>query len=64
MPMQRLIKAALPFMAGGAVAIFLAELTRPAGSSPGQSFPESWFASADRPPEHLWLGEPTFNWGD
>jgi hypothetical protein len=64
MPIERILRAALPFMAGGAVAIFVAELTRAPGSSAGTSFPEAWFDEANRAPEHLWLGEPTFNWGD
>ena len=51
-------------MAGGAVAIFLAELTRSHGATAGESFPQTWFADAEQPPEHLWVGEPTFNWGD
>ncbi len=64
MPLQTLIRAALPFVAGGAVAIFLAELARPQSHSPSESFPQTWFAEAEHPPEHLWVGEPTFNWGD
>jgi hypothetical protein len=64
MPLQRLLAAVLPFMAGGALAIFLSELTRPQGSEAGASFPETWFSQVEQPLEHLWLGEPTFNWGD
>jgi len=64
MPIQKLLQAALPFMAGGAVAIFVSELTRPTGSPRPEGFPENWFREADRTPEHLWLGEPTFDWGD
>jgi hypothetical protein len=66
MPFQRLLRAALPFMAGGAVAIFLAELTRD-GEQPSpkpKPFPNAWFLEADRAPVHLWTGEPRFDWGD
>ena len=62
--MQKLLRAALPFMAGGAVAIFVAELTRGAAPLRDESFPETWFREADQAPEHLWAGEPTFDWGD
>jgi hypothetical protein len=63
MPLQKLLRAAVPFMAGGAVAIFVAELTR--GAPPGdEPFPATWFREADRAPEHLWVGEPRFDWGD
>jgi hypothetical protein len=64
MPLQTLIRTAVPFMAGGAFAIFLAELTRPQGVPRDESFPQTWFTDAERAPEHLWPGEPTFNWGD
>ena len=64
MPLQTVLRAALPFAAGGAVAIFLAELARPQSTPAEESFPPAWFAAADRAPEHLWAGEPTFNWGD
>jgi len=64
MPLQTLLRAALPFMAGGAVAIFFAELTRDLGDSRAQPFPDTWFSEADRAPEHLWAGEPSFDWGD
>lgn len=64
MPLQKLLRAALPFMAGGAVAILVAELTRGRAPHPGDSFPEAWFRDADRTPEHLWSGEPSFDWGD
>ncbi len=64
MPLQKLIRAALPFMAGGAVAIFLAELARPQAPPSVERLPQTWFTDAERTPEHLWLGEPTFNWGD
>ena len=46
MPLQTLLRAALPFMAGGAVAIFLAELTRPHEPHAGESFPGTWFGDA------------------
>ncbi len=64
MPMQKLLRAAVPFMAGGAIAIFVAELTR--GSTPprDEPFPATWFTDADHAPQHLWTGEPTFDWGD
>jgi hypothetical protein len=64
MPLQTLLRAALPFMAGGAVAIFFAELTRDAGDPRAQPFPDTWFSEAERAPEHLWAGEPSFDWGD
>lgn len=64
MPLQRLLRAAVPFMAGGAVAIFVAELTRDLAESRGDPFPDAWFREADRSPEHLWAGEPSFDWGD
>jgi len=64
MPTQKLLRAALPFMAGGAVAIFVAELTRGTAPLRDESFPDTWFREADRAPEHLWAGEPTFDWGD
>jgi hypothetical protein len=64
MPLQKLMRAALPFMAGGAVAIFVAELTRDTAPPKERPFPDAWFRDADRAPEHLWLGEPTFDWGD
>lgn len=64
MPLQTLLRAALPFMAGGALAIFVSELARDAVRPSGPSFPDSWFREADREPEHLWTGEPSFDWGD
>ena len=64
MPLQTLLRAALPFMAGGAVAIFFAELTRDAGDPRTERFPDAWFSEAGRAPEHLWAGEPSFDWGD
>ena len=64
MPLQTLLRAALPFMAGGAVAIFVAELTRDIAQPVGRAFPDEWFREADRTPEHLWQGEPSFDWGD
>jgi hypothetical protein len=65
MPMRKLLRAALPFVAGGAVAIFVAELAR-GGTTlvKDEPFPDTWFDEAARPPEHLWAGEPTFDWGD
>jgi hypothetical protein len=62
MPLQRLLQTALPFVAGGAVAIFVAELTRQPRAR-GQAFPDEWFREAARPPE-LFTGEPVFDWGD
>jgi len=64
MPLQTLLRAALPFMAGGAVAIFVSELTRDAPGPRTEPFPDTWFSEADRAPEHLWGGEPNFDWGD
>ena len=64
MPIQKLLRAALPFMAGGAVAIFVAELARGTAPHRNEAFPDTWFSEADRAPEHLWVGEPTFDWGD
>lgn len=64
MPLQTLLRAALPFMAGGAIAIFVSELTRDAPPPEGTAFPDAWFREADRRPEHLWTGEPRFDWGD
>jgi len=64
MPLQTVLRAALPFAAGGAVAIFLAELTRTQVPPSSESFPDAWFEEAERRPQHLWLGEPTFDWGD
>jgi hypothetical protein len=64
MPLQKLLRAALPFMAGGAVAIFVAELGRAAAPPRDEPFPETWFREADLALEHLWAGEPTFDWGD
>ncbi len=64
MPLQTLLRAALPFVAGGAVAILVSELRRDAAQPEGTAFPEAWFREADRAPEHLWTGEPRFDWGD
>jgi hypothetical protein len=65
MPLQTLLRAALPFMAGGALAIFVSELTREADPPVRKSFPDAWFREADRAPKHLWTGgEPSFDWGD
>jgi hypothetical protein len=64
MPLQKLLQAAVPFMAGGAVAIFVSELTRGTTRRGAQSFSDAWFSEAERAPEHLWTGEPTFDWGD
>jgi hypothetical protein len=64
MPLQTLLRAALPFMAGGALAIFVSELTREIERPAPKPFPDAWFREASRPPEHLWVGEPTFDWGD
>jgi hypothetical protein len=63
MPLQTLLRAAVPFVGGAAVAIFVAELTR-TGESPSQPFPDTWFRQADRADENLWSGEPAFDWGD
>ena len=63
MPLQTLLRAALPFMVGGALAIFVSELSRDA-ARPSDSFPDSWFRDAAREPENLWTGEPSFDWGD
>jgi hypothetical protein len=51
-------------MAGGAVAIFVAEFARAAAPLRDEPFPDTWFREAGRAPEHLWAGEPTFDWGD
>jgi hypothetical protein len=51
-------------MAGGAVAIFVAELTRDGSPPRAEPFPDTWFSEAERAPEHLWAGEPSFDWGD
>jgi hypothetical protein len=65
MPLQKLLSVALPFTAGCAVAIFVAELARnDASTTDGESFPDAWFREARRRPEHLWAGEPVFDWGD
>jgi hypothetical protein len=64
MPLQTVLRAALPFMAGGALAIFVSELTRHTAAPTGPAFPDSWFREADREPENLWAGEPSFDWGD
>jgi hypothetical protein len=64
MPLQRILRAALPFMAGGAVAIFVAELARGTAPLRDEPFPDEWFSEVDRAPEHLWTGQPTFDWGD
>ena len=65
MPLQKMFRAAVPFMAGGAVAIFMAELARGLTPQPaGPAFPDTWFREADTSPEHLWQGEPSFDWGD
>jgi len=64
MPLPTLLRAALPFMAGGALAIFVSELTRHTAPPSGPTFPDAWFREADRDPEHLWTGEPSFDWGD
>lgn len=64
MPLQRLLRAALPFMAGGAVAIFVAELARHPAPAAAGPFPDTWFREAGQTPAHLWVGEPTFDWGD
>jgi hypothetical protein len=64
MPLQTLIRAALPFMAGGALAIFFAELTREGEPPAARPFPDAWFREADIAPLHLWTGEPSFDWGD
>jgi hypothetical protein len=64
MSLQRLLRAAVPFMAGGAVAIFVAELARTAAPLRDEAFPDTWFREANLAPEHLWAGEPTFDWGD
>jgi hypothetical protein len=64
MPLQTLLRAALPFMAGGALAIFVSELTRDADRPAARPFPDTWFREADAPPVHLWAGEPSFDWGD
>jgi hypothetical protein len=54
----------VPFVAGGAVAIFVAELTRQPAEPRAEPFPETWFSEADRAAGHLWAGEPSFDWGD
>jgi hypothetical protein len=65
MPIQTILRAALPFMAGGAVAIFVSELKRAdAPAVRGEAFPDTWYREANRRPDHLWPGEPTFDWGD
>ncbi|HEX3453594.1 MAG TPA: hypothetical protein VHS03_03140 [Gaiellaceae bacterium] len=62
MPLQTLIRAAVPFVAGGAVAIFVSELTRTTVVT-GESLSATWNDDVSST-EHLWLGEPTFDWGD
>ena len=64
MPLHKLLRAAVPFMAGGAAAIFMAELTRRVAEPSSRPFPDTWFREADATPEHLWQGEPSFDWGD
>jgi hypothetical protein len=64
MPLQKLFRAALPFMAGGAVAIFVAEFARTGAPLRDEPFPDTWFREAGQAPEHLWAGEPNFDWGD
>jgi hypothetical protein len=64
MAIQTLIRAALPFMAGGALAIFVAELTRESERPSSPTFSDAWFREADVPTAHLWTGEPSFDWGD
>jgi hypothetical protein len=64
MPLQTLLRAALPFVAGGALAIFVSELAREIERPAAKPFPDAWFREAARPLEHLWAGEPTFDWGD
>ena len=64
MPLQTLLRAAVPFVAGGAVAIFVTELTRTDAEPAGRPFPDAWFREADNAPDHLWQGEPAFDWGD
>ena len=64
MPLQTLLRGALPFVAGGALAIFVAELARDVVQHEGQPFPDEWFREAHRTPEYLWQGEPCFDWGD
>ena len=64
MPLQTLLRAALPFMAGGALAIFVSALSRDAARPSDSVFPDSWFRDAAREPENLWTGEPSFDWGD
>jgi hypothetical protein len=51
-------------MAGGALAIFFAELTREGEPPATRPFPDAWFREADIAPAHLWTGEPSFDWGD
>jgi hypothetical protein len=51
-------------MAGGALAIFVSELAREIERPAEKPFPDAWFREASRPLEHLWAGEPTFDWGD
>lgn len=65
MPLQTLLRTALPFMAGGALAIFVAELTRDVEPASAPPFPDTWFREAEHAPKHLWTGgEPVFDWGD
>jgi hypothetical protein len=64
MPLQTLLRAALPFMAGGALAIFVSEFAREVERPSSSPFPDRWYREAERAPEHLWTGEPTFDWGD
>ena len=51
-------------MAGGALAIFVSELTRETERPSSKPFPDAWFRDASRPPVHLWTSEPQFDWGD
>ena len=64
MSLPKLVQLAFPFVAGGAVAIFVTELSRSPAVPRGEPFTEAWFREAARPPEHLWSGEPIFDWGD
>ncbi len=54
----------MPFVAGGAIAIFVSELTREGERPESTTFSDAWFREADVPTAHLWTGEPCFDWGD
>ncbi len=51
-------------MIGSLVTFVALEVRRSRQGSRDEPFSDTWLAEASKPIEHLYVGEPTFDWGD